>query len=469
MERLKKIGTVKPIHSSQVKKTTLGIGFEKLDRDVFDPEKAYDKVAETGVKWVRIQSGWARTEKEKGVYDFAWLDSIVDNLIRRGLTPWMCLCYGNGIYDADAAKVFGAVGCPPIKTEEQKKAWHDYVVETVRRYAGKVEWFEIWNEPDGIWCWKHGVNGTEYGKFAIATAKAIREGDPEAKVIGGVNCLHQLDWITDMIATGAVKEMDGFTYHAYSPDERGTIYRLRILKTLCLQSNPRLKFMQGETGTQSRSDGAGALAGMAWTPLRQAKFLLRIMLSHLFEGVFFNSYFSCMDMIEALNGTAGDKSSYLDYGYFGILGAEFDENGFATGEYRPKPSYRALQVLAAIFREDYEMKELPVRMISEFSKRLGRNDESPDNIIAKGFVKPNSSSAFVYWKPADLLTETFESTITFETVGIGGTPHLIDLLDGSIYEIPETMMERGNHGIIKFRNMPLSDHPLLLTFGDFAG
>ena len=468
MERLKKIGTVKPICSSQVKKSTFGIGFEKLDRGVFDPEKAYDKVAEIGVKWIRIQSGWARTEKKKGCYDFAWLDSIVENLIRRGLTPWLCLCYGNGIYDEDAAKVFGAVGCPPIKTEEQKKAWHDYVVETVRRYAGKIEWFEIWNEPDGIWCWKHGVSGTEYGNFVIATAKAIREGNPDAKVIGGVICLHQLNWITDMIATGAVKEMDGFTYHAYSPDEQRTIYRLRIIKTLCLQSNPDLIFMQGETGTQSRSDGAGALAGLAWTPLRQAKFLSRILLSHLFEGVFFNSYFSCMDMIEALNGKVGDKSSYLDYGYFGVLGAEFDENGFATGEYKPKPSYRALQVLAAIFREDYEMKELPVRMVSESSKRLGRNDESPKNIIYKGFVKPNSSSAFVYWKPSDLLTETFESTITIETAGICGTPHLIDMLDGSIHEIPEKMMERGNNGIIKFKNMPLTDYPLLLTFGDFA-
>ena len=63
---------------------------------MFDPEKAYDKVAAIGVKWVRIQSGWARTEKEKGVYDFRWLDSIVDNLLARGLKPRMCLCCGDG-------------------------------------------------------------------------------------------------------------------------------------------------------------------------------------------------------------------------------------------------------------------------------------------------------------------------------------------------------------------------------------
>lgn len=71
MDRLTKIGSVKPVHSTQVKESTLGLGFEKLDRAVFDPEKAYDKVAALGVKWIRIQSGWARTEKKPGVYDFA--------------------------------------------------------------------------------------------------------------------------------------------------------------------------------------------------------------------------------------------------------------------------------------------------------------------------------------------------------------------------------------------------------------
>lgn len=55
---------------------------------MFDPEKAYDRVAETGVKWIRIPSGWARTEREPDVYDFGWLDAVVHNLLQRGLRPW---------------------------------------------------------------------------------------------------------------------------------------------------------------------------------------------------------------------------------------------------------------------------------------------------------------------------------------------------------------------------------------------
>lgn len=468
MERLKKIGMIKAVHSSQVMESTLGLGFEKLDRGVFDPEKAYDKVAELGVKWIRIQSGWARTEKQKGVYDFAWIDDIVDNLIRRGLRPWICLCYGNGIYDEDAAKVFGAVGCPPIKNGEQKQAWHNYVTALVKRYKGRIGWYEVWNEPDGKWCWKHGVSGTEYGELVNATAKAVREADPEAKVIGGVICTHNLQWVRDMLEAGAGKNMDALSYHGYSPDERGAIERMRAVRALCLQYNPAMEFIQGETGTQSRSDGAGALRGAAWTPLRQAKFLARHMLAHMFERVAFNSYFSCMDMIEALNGTVGDKASYLDYGYFGVLGADFDENGVATGAYTPKPSYRALQVLAAIFREEYSLADLSVRAAPSNSPLLLRDEDPARSLMSHGFTKPDGSSAFVYWTPSELLTTTYEATMTVEVCGVKGEARLIDLLDGAVYEIPENMAEDDGKGYRKFLHLPLRDYPLLLTFGNFA-
>ena len=43
---------------------------------------------------------------------------------------------------------------------------------------------------------------------------------------------------------------------------------------------------------------------------------------------------------------------------------------------------------------------------------------------------------------------------------------LIDLVDGTVYEIPENQIER--HGkFLKLFNIPIRDYPLLLTFGDF--
>ena len=107
--------------------------------------------------------------------------------------------------------------------------------------------------------------------------------------------------------------------------------------------NPNTELIQGESGTQSKSGGHGALCDGAWTEEKQAKQLARHTLADLMTDVHFTSYFSCMDMIEALNGNVDDKSSYLDYGYFGILGADFEEDGKSIGEYYKKPSYYVLQ------------------------------------------------------------------------------------------------------------------------------
>jgi hypothetical protein len=468
MDKLTKVGEVAAVPASAVKRSKIGIGFEKLDRGVFDPNKAYDKIAAIGVKWIRLQSGWARTEQSKGVYDFTWLDDIVDNLRSRGLWPWLCLCYGNGLYDEEAAKIFGAVGCPPIKTAEQRQAWHNYVVAAAQRYRGRIGWYEVWNEPDGKWCWKHGVSGEEYGEFVKATAAAIKQGDPDAKVIGGSMCLSGLGWLNEVFNTGAAACMDALTYHSYSPDEAAGFERVRSLRAVCRAFNPQMEIIQGETGAQSRDDGAGALRGAAWTPLRQAKFLARHTMADLFAEVMFTSYFSSVDMIEALNGLVGDKSSYLDYGYFGVLAADFDEDGIATGEYRPKPSYRALQTIAAIFREDLTLAELPLQFSAgKGSPRLLRGDDSFKDLLYRGFRKDNGSAGLVYWRPCELLSTSYEATVSLEAVKLPEKVRLVDLVDGSIYTLPPTMIEDNGRGLRSFLHLPLRDYPLLLAFGDF--
>ena len=55
-------GKVKTVRSNEVRTSRLGIGLEKLDRNLFDPKDVYDELKDLGVKWIRLQSGWCRTE-----------------------------------------------------------------------------------------------------------------------------------------------------------------------------------------------------------------------------------------------------------------------------------------------------------------------------------------------------------------------------------------------------------------------
>ena len=452
-----------------VRSEFLGLGFEKLDRNLFDPAKAYPFLPATGVSWMRIQSGWQRTERRKGVYDFAWLDEIVDNLVALGKRPWMCLCYGNGLYDENAAKVFGAVGVPPIFTEEQRSAWRAYVTATVAHFRGRVAAWEVWNEPDGRWCWKHGPSGAEYGRFVAETAAAARAADPDANIIAGAMCGPTgAPWFHELAATGALDDVWGFSFHQYTSDERMVRETVRMLDASIRPRNPRIRIVQGESGSQSRPDGHGALHDQVWTPRKQARQLLRHAVADLLAGVEFSSYFSCLDMAEALHGVEGDLASWLDYGYFGVIGAEFGPDGRATGSYSPKPSYRALAALSSILRGNPRPVEAPVAVCPTDAPHLGAHycrEPAEHELLCGAVSLAGGATAFAYWNPAPLHTVEYDGTATVVWRGIDKAPLLANPLDGTVAPIPEKCVERLAPGALKLSRIPLRDTPLFLLDG----
>lgn len=469
MDRLIKIGKIAPKRSIDIQSSKIGIGFEKLDRYAFEPEKAYPFVAQTGVKWARLQSGWMRTEKEKGVYDFAWLDEIVDNMIAIGVEPWMCLCYGNPIYTPWAAEYYGAVGCAPVETEEERQGWYNYVLAVAKHFAGRVHYYEVWNEPDGDWCWKHGPDPDELAAFTAATAKACKEGDPTCEVLGFATCRgNRLNFLENLCKAGVCDHIDGISYHSYKVTDEESRQFYQTYDDVRKRYKPSLKLIQGESGTQSRPDGKGALHFAAWNQEKQAKFLLRHLLMDIGLGCDMASYFSCMDMKEALNGKTGDVSTYLDFGYFGVLGADFDEEGRATGEYTPKKSFYALQNLCSVLCNDVENFIPRYETLIEHSPRLFGPDYDFEKTQHFAFRKPNGSWAMCYWHTeSNILTQTYEGTATIQIPRrYAKDIKLLDLLSGDIYRLPEAMVVETS-AFVKLSHFPLKDHPMMLTFGDF--
>ncbi len=457
----KRIGTLRTRRASEVDCSRLGIGLEKLDRELYDPEKVYDRIAELGVKWVRIQSGWALTERSEGVYDFHWLDNIVDSLRSRGLVPWICVCYGNPVYTPMAAEVFGAVGVPPISTEREKTGWRNYVMALAEHMGKRVELYEVWNEPDGQWCWKTGVNASEYGSFVGATSRAIREANPNAKVIGGAVCSADLKFLRQAFDSGMAGAIDGLSFHRYRADEDGARVEIRALRALLDLYDPNLMLIQGESGGQSSRSGAGAMAGGAWDELKQAKHLLRQRITDLSEHLRFTSHFTSVDMAEALNGRVSEAQSYKDYGFFGVLSADFDDSGRSTGEYAPKPAFYALQNLAALLG-DAIVKPADAPMLQTVKPSpllLGDDCREPITMLA---FRRGERVAMLYWKPCRLLSETYEGTVSFNCANFHGKPTLVNLLDGALYELPDGVNRLDSRGDGVIQNLPLSDTPMAL-------
>ena len=168
---IRPLGTLKTLSSHDIASSIVGIGMETLDRDTYDPTPLYDPLCAAGCKWVRLQTGWIKCEKTAGVYDFAWLDAIVDNLLRRGIQPWFSAGFGHPIHTPVPAyeeqfrqsgnfpangMVRGYVGEVPLyHGPRAMAAWKNYLAAMAEHFAGRVRHYEIWNEPDLHVFWRH--------------------------------------------------------------------------------------------------------------------------------------------------------------------------------------------------------------------------------------------------------------------------------------------------------------------------
>ena len=364
-------------------------------------------------------------------------------------------------------------------SDEEMQAWLRYVDATVRHFHGRIRLYEIWNEPDNAFSWRHEEgdykvnqkdnirNAQEYGKFAIETAKAIKAADSEARVAAGsIAHLENFRYVNDILATGLYKYIDAITFHIYSSFDGERQQTIEALRNLVNLYNPNIALIQGEAGAQSRSDGNGAMKRFSWTREKQLKYLLRTLICDLWCGVEFSSYFSTMDMIEALRGRIADTATYLDYGYFGVLSAEFDAEGHSTGEYGQKPSYYALSTLATLLRGDAKREDIP--WVREYlpSRRVNGVDCQDNTLKVYGFKLDDGSTALCYWNCVNLLTSTYEGTVSMSVYGQDTSRiRIMDLATGRIYKLPEEMVEDLNYGGVGLRNLPLTDTPLAIIFG----
>ena len=66
----KRIGTIKPKNTNEITSSNWILGCETLDRDLTDYEQYKEYIVPLGIKRLRMQAGWAKTEKTKEQYDF---------------------------------------------------------------------------------------------------------------------------------------------------------------------------------------------------------------------------------------------------------------------------------------------------------------------------------------------------------------------------------------------------------------
>ena len=458
-DSLVEIGTVKNPGSKNIRGSSLGIGFECLDRKIFDPEKTYDKLEKTGVKWARCQTGWNRCETQKGVYDFKWLDGVVDNLISRGIRPWFNVGFGNPIYMENLTNPAAVGHVPLYYGEEVKAAWGNFLRALAEHFKGRVEYYEIWNEPNIVNFWRPAKPSvSEYMKLIRFSRENILKGDPGAKigacVSGGMS-----GYVESFFNAGGGKFIDFFAVHPYQilPEQNYAAMAGSIRALMRETSGREIPLWQGESGYGSYfPEGHFLKTWHRGSQKNQAKWLLRRFATDLSLKIPLTSFFQCVDLTAAYQTGVGKQSPSLH----GIL-----ENV----TYREKEAYYALKNFCAVFDSDTKPSEYfaaadltPVRPRSEKISRL------PDMAAIAYAFERNGYPLVAYYMPEDLQLESAAIDGVKLSVLGGGlkrveNPVLIDMLDGKVYKIAKGKTSGNPYAAPIFRNLPLKDYPLVLT------
>jgi hypothetical protein len=186
--------------------------------------------------------------------------------------------------------------------------------------------------------------------------------------------------------------------------------------------------------------GAGALAKAAWNETRQAKWLLRRILSDLRLDVELTSYFLIVDLV----GYRGSTN------YKGLLRGT---------TYEPKPAFRAYQHLCALFDAESKRSDLPIAVQGADSEKVLRTA-----------FRRRGRPIYAYWTPAPLMKDfqlgKIDVTIPDAPDAKLEKPVLADPLTGKVYALLAAARKDGRW---KFTALPLADYPLLVTDAEVVG
>ena len=472
----KKVGKIVPKNSSEITSSPFGIQAGTL------VDSLVARAAEIGVKWTRLGASWSEVEKVKGVYGWENTDKAFEIALKNGITPFITIGGGNKLYsklstydDPALAEIYGSSPEPPIKDPLAMAAFLKFVKATIERYKDKIDYWEVWNEPNHRNYWGSEPDGKEYGKLLVETAKLIKETDSECKVIGGSMAGIMPQFADDFLSVGSDKYIDIISYHNYGavPEER--VYLAIELWKVINKYNPDLELWQGECGYPSHSSTRDFRGRAPWGLNIQAKWLLR----QSFIDIYFckatlSNYFKLVH-----NSGKGDKPKRSNlrpideiFGYPERGGSRVKTKGvnekclLTNPELTGKPAFYAYQNLCSVWKPGYKPNpvEYNVEIVDEgVFYGISEDDAFPSVPLVATFSDKDGNKLAAWWLPwnaQENIAKLAKVNITLKNLNFTH-PVLVNLLSGNVYDVSDNFQNQNNDCVIK--NIGLADYPLLLV------
>ncbi len=457
----RRLGTLTPRNVTEVGPSNWTIDGTPLDRDFSDFDKYCEYLPPLGVAKIRILTGWAKSERVRGVIDVGWLDHVVDWCRAHGIEPLLELSYGNPIYPgAGGAELKDGIPSSP----EGLAAWDRWVDYLGGHFKDRVHEWAMWNEPDI----NRTTNNTPetVAAFNVRSAKILRKHMPTC-VLHGLS-LAGRGWIVPCVkAMGEdAKLFDTFVYHGYIGNPDASYAGVEQVRRDLQEILPGAKLRQGENGCASEWLDRFALRLHPWSETSQAKWDMRRML--------------------------GDLGHDVQSGLFCIVDFNYQPPTFPTffcnrkGYLRANASNDVIRIKRA-----YYAVQNTVGVFDATVKRVreGQQAACTDRSVSLyEYRAANGSPLLAFWYHGPVTATTKNGTFvadqkmsvvldpgarpgdSFETRGVtftwGGRPFAdpvwVDLMTGWVYELPADLQIVHSCGV-DLAEIPVYDSPCLLT------
>lgn len=166
-----------PLNTSPVTMTSPDYGMQVF---LFWQEEIADRdlklVEEAGFRWVKQEFAWREIEGAgKGKFDWSRTDRIMDQIDAHGLRVIVRL----GVQPEWAGGGYPEVG-PPNNLQD----FADFAAAVATRYQGRVDAYQIWNEPNLSREWgNRPPSAAEYTEMLKVANQAIKQVDPYPLII----------------------------------------------------------------------------------------------------------------------------------------------------------------------------------------------------------------------------------------------------------------------------------------------
>lgn len=191
-------------------------------------KRTLEMVRELGAPWIVEYFPWAYVEEKQGSYNWVHADLVVDHANRQGLT----LIARMG-FVPEWARPKGTTAL--YLNNDHFEDFGRFAATFAKRYAGKVKYMVIWNEPNLSLEWGYQpVDPAKYVAMLRVVYPMVKAANPEMQILAGALAptlaspgsapdMGDLDYLQRMYDDGAAPYFDALAIHAYGwhsePDE----------------------------------------------------------------------------------------------------------------------------------------------------------------------------------------------------------------------------------------------------------